>query len=94
MIFITFSCFVMQSLKLHVLKLTKNIDDLKLQLVSYLFSMFSFYSFLMDFCFFFCYFYADLPNLVKEKYVLFYWFRLKTRRQTISSQLMNRDKNL
>jgi hypothetical protein len=94
MIFITFSCFVMQSLKLHVLKLTKNIDDLKLQLVSYLFSMFSFYSFFHGFMFLFCYFYADLPNLVKENYVLFSWFRLKTRRQTISSQLMNRDKNL
>lgn len=51
MIFIPFSCFVVQSLKLHVLKLTNNIDDLKLQLVSYLFSMFSFYSFFLDFFF-------------------------------------------
>lgn len=69
---VLFSCFVMQSLKLHVLSLTKNIDDLKLQLVSYLLL-----------------FYADLPNHIEENYVLFSWFRIKTRRQTMFCQLMH-----
>lgn len=71
MIFITFSCFVMQSLKLHVLKLTKNIDDLKLQLVSYLFSMFSFYSFFMDFCFCFVIYMPIYPSLLRK---IMYYF--------------------
>ena len=49
---VLFSCFVMQSLKLHVLSLTKNIDDLKLQLVSYLLSVFHCILFFTDnFCF-------------------------------------------
>lgn len=39
--------FIMQSLKLHVLKLTKNIDDLKLQLVSVLGCLFSSFLFFL-----------------------------------------------
>lgn len=85
---ILFSCFVMQSLKLHVLSLTKNIDDLKLQLVSYLFLRFIVFFFPL--IIFALLFYADLPNHIEENYVLYSWFRIKTRRQTMFCQLMHR----